>query len=87
MLADVHAYLMPCEGVFTWRRRQRKGQNMSVREAVLLIRDDQVTRISSERGPVADARRYPVPAERDAAAFVARRFDPYFQSFQELKVK
>jgi exodeoxyribonuclease V gamma subunit len=87
MLADVHAYLMPCEGVFTWRRRQRKGQNMSVREAVLLIRDDQVTRISSERGPVADARRYPVPSDRDAAAFVARRFDPYFQSFQELKVK
>jgi exodeoxyribonuclease V gamma subunit len=87
MLADVHAYLMPCEGVFTWRRRQRKGQNMTVREAVLLIRDDQVTRISSERGPVADARRYPVPPDRDAAAFVARRFDPYFQSFQEIKVK
>jgi exodeoxyribonuclease V gamma subunit len=87
MLSDVHAYLLPCEGVFTWRRRQRRGQNMTVREAVLLIRDDQVTRISSERGPVADARRYPVPAERDAAAFVARRFDPYFQAFQELKVK
>jgi hypothetical protein len=87
MLADVHAYLMPCEGVFTWRRRQRKGQSMTVREAVLLIRDDQVTRISSERGPVADARRYPVPPDRDAAAFVARRFDPYFQSFEEIKVK
>ena len=24
--ADVHQYLLPCEGVFTWRRRQRKGR-------------------------------------------------------------
>jgi exodeoxyribonuclease V gamma subunit len=84
LLADVHPYLLPCEGVFTWRRRQRKGQAMTVREAVLLIRDDQVTRISSERGPVADARRYPVPAERDANAYVDRRFEPYFQSFKEI---
>jgi hypothetical protein len=55
---------------------------MTVREAVLLIRDDGVTRISSERGPVADARRYPVPADRDADVYVGRRFEPYFQSFQ-----
>ena len=34
-----------------------------MREAVLLVRDDDVTRLSSERGPVADARRYPVPAD------------------------
>jgi hypothetical protein len=71
--------------VFTWKRRQRKGQTMTVREAVLLIRDDQVTRISSERGPVADARRYPVPADRDARAYVDRRFEPYFQSFEPFK--
>ena len=69
LLADVHAYLMPCEGVFTWKRRQRKGQAMTVREAVLLLRDDGVTRLSSEHGPVADARRYPVPADRDAEAY------------------
>jgi hypothetical protein len=85
LLADVHPYLLPCEGVFTWKRRQRKGQTMTVREAVLLIRDDGVTRISSERGPVADARRYPVPADRDADEIVARRFDPYFESFRELE--
>jgi exodeoxyribonuclease V gamma subunit len=85
LLTDVHPYLMPCEGVFTWKRRQRKGQSMTVREAVLLIRDDGVTRISSERGPVADARRYPVPVDRDADAYVGRRFEPYFQAFKELK--
>jgi exodeoxyribonuclease V gamma subunit len=85
MLADVHPYLLPCEGVFTWKRRQRKGQTMTVREAVLLIRDDGVTRISSDRGPVADARRYPVPTDRDAGAYVERRFEPYFQSLQELE--
>ena len=85
LLAGVHPYFLPCEGVFTWKRRQRKGQEMTVREAVLLIRDDNFTHISSERGPVSDARRYPVPADRDAAAYVARRFEPYFRSFEELK--
>ncbi|HEY7373505.1 MAG TPA: exodeoxyribonuclease V subunit gamma [Polyangia bacterium] len=87
MLADVHPYLLPCEGVFTWQRRQRRGQAMSVRDAVLLVRDDGVTRLSSRYGPVADAVRYPVPPDRDAEAIVARRFQRYFDAFQELKSK
>jgi hypothetical protein len=85
MLAEVHPYLLPCEGVFTWKRRQRRGQPMSVRDAVLLVRDDGVTRIRSRYGPVADAVRYPVPADGDAEAMVARRFQRYFDAFQEVK--
>jgi hypothetical protein len=85
LLGGVHPYLMPCEGVFTWRRRQRKGEAMTVSEAVLLLRDDGVTRLSSRFGPVADALRYPVPADREADSFVARRFQTYFDSFRELE--
>jgi len=84
LLADVHPYLLPCEGVFTWKRRQRKGQAMTVSDAVLLLRDDGVTRLTSRYGPVADALRYPVPAARDAESIVARRFQPYFDAYQDL---
>jgi exodeoxyribonuclease V gamma subunit len=84
LLADVHPYLLPCEGVFTWKRRQRKGQAMTVSEAVLLLRDDGVTRLNSKYGPVADALRYPVPAAGEAASIVARRFQPYFDAYQDL---
>jgi len=83
LLAGVHAYLLPCEGVFTWKRRQQREQAMTVPEAIMLVRDDGFTRLSSDRGPVADARRYAVPDERTADAHVARRFGPYFDSFQE----
>jgi hypothetical protein len=85
LLADVHPYLLPCEGVFTWKRRQRKGQAMTVSEAVLLLRDDGVTRLTSRYGPVADALRYPVPAAHDAESIVARRFQPYFDAYRDLE--
>ena len=55
-----------------------------MRDAVLLVRDDNFTRISSRFGPVADADRYPVPDAREADAIVARRFQPYFDGFEEL---
>jgi hypothetical protein len=58
---------------------------MTVPQAIMLVRDDGFSRLSSDRGPVADARRYPVPNERDAKAYVTRRFDPYFESMQEMK--
>ncbi len=82
LLGGVFPYLLPCEGVFTWRKRLGKPNQLTVRDAVLLVRDDNFTRISSRFGPVADADRYPVPAERDADAIVARRFQPYFDGFQ-----
>jgi hypothetical protein len=47
-----------------------------------MLRDDGWTRLSSDRGPVADARAYPVPSDRDADAFVGRRFGPYFECFR-----
>jgi exodeoxyribonuclease V gamma subunit len=83
VLADVHPYLLPCEGVFHARRKQLKGRALSVREAVMLLRDDGRTHLSSERGPVADARRYPVPADADVLA--ERRFAPYFASLEEAR--
>lgn len=78
LLGDVHDYLLPCEGVFTWRRRQKKGEAMSIPAAVRLLRDDGFTRLSSDRGPVPDARRYRVPPDDVAEAMVARRFGPFF---------
>ncbi len=51
----------------------------------LAVRDDGFTRVSSDRGPVGDARRYPVPDEADANARVARRFRPYFDAIGEAK--
>jgi exodeoxyribonuclease V gamma subunit len=80
-MSAVHPYLLPCEGIFTWRRRQLKQEAMSVRAAVLMVRDDGMTRLSSDRGPVPDPRRYPVPANDEAEAMVARRFTPLFEAF------
>jgi exodeoxyribonuclease V gamma subunit len=79
LVRDVHPYLLPCEGVFTWRRRQEKGEPMTVRQAVLMLRDDGWTHLSSDRGPVPDARSYPVPADGDGEAIVARRFGRFFE--------
>jgi exodeoxyribonuclease V gamma subunit len=78
LLGEVHDYLLPCEGVFTWYRRKLKGERMTVAGAVRMVRDDNWTRLSSERGPVSDAKRYPVPPDERAEAIVARRFGRYF---------
>ena len=83
LLSGVHDYLMPCEAIFTWRRRQKREQPMTVPQAIMFVRDDGFTRISSDRGPVTDARRYPVPGEGDANARVERRFRPYFDAIGE----
>jgi exodeoxyribonuclease V gamma subunit len=72
-----HAYFLPCEGVFTWKRRVDDEETMTVRDAVLLLRDDNWTRFASDRGPIPDPREYPVPSESEAAAVVERRFRPY----------
>lgn len=78
LLQDVHAYFLPCEAVFTWKRRAEKGEQMGVREAVLLLRDDNWTRFASDRGPIPNPRDYPVPGESRSREIVERRFLPYF---------
>jgi exodeoxyribonuclease V gamma subunit len=78
LLGRVHDYFLPCEAVFTWKKRRDKGEAMGVRDAVLLLRDDNWTRFLSERGPIPDPKSYPVPAEASAQEMVARRFGPYF---------
>jgi hypothetical protein len=50
---------------------------------VLLVCNDGFTRLSSDRGPVPEPRRYPVPAHDLAEAIAARRFLPLFQAFEE----
>ena len=77
LLRGVHGYFLPCEGVFTWKRRADKGEAIGIRDAVLLLRDDNWTRFVSDRGPIPDAREYPVPPESEAAELVERRFRPY----------
>jgi exodeoxyribonuclease V gamma subunit len=78
MLENVHPYLLPCEGVLTWKRRRMKGEDMTIRQAVLMVRDDGWTRLSSKFGPVPDALSYPVPPDAVAETFVRRRFDRFF---------
>ena len=81
LLRDVHAYFLPCEGVFYWKDHSDKGEAVGVRQSILLLRDDNWTRFASDHGPIPDPRDYPVPPEAEAAAIVARRFGPYFEAF------
>ena len=53
---------------------------MTVPQAIMSCATTASRAISSDRGPVTDARRYPVPDEGDANARVARRFRPYFDA-------
>ncbi len=77
-LGQVHATFLPCEAVFSWRKRRDKGDPIGLREMILLLRDDNWTRFISDRGPIADARAYPIPAEEIALATVERRFGLYW---------
>jgi hypothetical protein len=78
LLRDVHAYFLPCEGVFFWKDHTDKGEEIGVRQSILLLRDDNWTRFSSDHGPIPDPREYPVPDEATARAMVERRFAPFF---------
>ncbi|HEY6476785.1 MAG TPA: hypothetical protein VI456_09410, partial [Polyangia bacterium] len=78
LLRDVHAYFLPCEGVFFWKDHTDKGEEIGVRQSILLLRDDNWTRFASDHGPIPDPREYPVPDEATAAAMVERRFAPFF---------
>ena len=82
LLREVHAYFLPCEGVFHWKDHSDKGETIGVRQSILLLRDDHWTRFASDYGPIPDPREYPVPPELDAQEMVARRFSPYFQAFE-----
>jgi exodeoxyribonuclease V gamma subunit len=83
LLSGVHDYLMPCEAIFTWKRRLTRETPMTIPQAIMFVRDDGFTFLSSDRGPVTDARRYRVPDEEAANALVGRRFAPYFDSLRE----
>ena len=81
LLSEVHAYFLPCEGVFYWKDHSDKGETIGIRQSILLLRDDNWTRFASDHGPIPDPRDYPVPAEAKAEELVGRRFDPYFAAF------
>ncbi len=76
LVQKVHAYFLPCEGVF--HRKKNEGKPGSVRGSILFLRDDNWTRFASDSGPVPDPRDYPVPDEHEAEQMAARRFGPYF---------
>ncbi|HXU61581.1 MAG TPA: exodeoxyribonuclease V subunit gamma [Polyangia bacterium] len=76
LVRQVHAYFLPCEGVF--HRKKNEGKPGSVRASILFLRDDNWTRFASDSGPVPDPRDYPVPDEKDAEQMAARRFGAYF---------
>ena len=81
LLRDVHAYFLPCEGVFSWKKHDGKPGGLSVRDSILLLRDDHWTHFTSEYGPIPGPKEYPVPPEELAAEMVARRFGPFFEAF------
>ncbi len=81
LLRDVHAYFLPCEGVFYWKDHSNKGETVGVRQSILVLRDDNWTRFASDHGPIPDPRDYPVPPEAEALELVTRRFGPYFEAF------
>ena len=81
LLREVHAYFLPCEGVFYWKDHSDKGETVGVRQSILVLRDDNWTRFASDHGPIPDPRDYPVPPETEAKEIVARRFGPYFEAF------
>ncbi|HSY39475.1 MAG TPA: hypothetical protein VLA79_08100, partial [Polyangia bacterium] len=81
LLREVHAYFLPCEGVFYWKDHSDKGETVGVRQSILLLRDDNWTRFASDHGPIPEPRAYPVPPEAEASELVARRFGPYFEAF------
>jgi hypothetical protein len=87
VLGRVHPYLLPCEGAFAWKRRQENGEAMTVAAAVLMLRDDNWTRLSSDYGPVPEPRSYPVPTDGEGEAIVARRFGPFFERAPALSKK
>jgi exodeoxyribonuclease V gamma subunit len=82
LMGQVHATFLPCEAIFSWRKRREKGEAIGIRDMVLLLRDDNWTRFLSDRGPVPDPRAYPVPPEEIAAAIVDRRFGPFFAALR-----
>jgi hypothetical protein len=77
LLREVHPYFLPCEAIFSARTKRAEGR--SVRDTVLLLRDDDFTRFLSDRGPVPDPRRYPVPATAEAEAMATRRFGLFYE--------
>ncbi len=81
LVRQVHAYFLPCEGVF--HRKKNEGKPGSVRASILFLRDDNWTRFASDSGPVPDPRDYPVPDEQEAEQMAARRFGPYFACIAE----
>ncbi|HXJ18969.1 MAG TPA: exodeoxyribonuclease V subunit gamma [Polyangia bacterium] len=80
LVGSVHAYFLPCEGVFYCKRHREKGEEIGVRASVLILREDNWTRFASDWGPVPNVREYPVPDALQAEAMAARRFDPYFRA-------
>jgi exodeoxyribonuclease V gamma subunit len=82
LTARVHPIFLPCEAIFSWKKRHDKGEAIGVRDMVLLLRDDNWTRFLSDRGPIPDPRAYPVPSAEIADAIVERRFGPYLAALR-----
>ena len=78
LLAGIYPWFLPCEGILGWRRREPPRPPLT--DFVLMLREDEWTRFSSDWGPVPDARGYPTPPEDDAQEIVGRRFQPFFDA-------
>jgi hypothetical protein len=77
LLAGIYPWFLPCEAILGW---EKKDPRPDLTDFILMLREDNWTRFTSDYGPVPDARDYPTPPEDDALDVVARRFQPFFDA-------
>jgi hypothetical protein len=77
LLAGVYPRFLPCEAVLGWVKKEPRP---ALTDYILMLREDDWTKFTSEWGPVPDARSYDPPSEEEALAIVARRFQPLFDA-------
>jgi exodeoxyribonuclease V gamma subunit len=76
LLAESHAYFLPCEAIFKNAADDSRGPLVPVLEEArdLLRRGDGPLPLRSAYGPVPRPQEYRIPGEAEAQAMVARRF-------------
>jgi exodeoxyribonuclease V gamma subunit len=81
LLAGPHAYFLPSEAVFVWRRKSPDGPvEPWLETAREMLRDnDGPLALRSAYGPVPRPHEYPIPRESDARAMIALRFGALFE--------
>lgn len=77
-LGRVHAYLLPCEALFSWQfEAKQKGKGID--EVVAELRDSTFGKITSKWGPVPHSERYRLLPNPEAEAHLQRHFATFLR--------